>query len=92
MHVSDSHYPSRSPNTLHVAHSKAWHWTVGICVTLSLGASIAVTRYAASRIAPTDEIQCRTRALNDAHASMEAFFQNPSGQDALQQAIAACRK
>ena len=92
MHASDSYCPSRSPNTLPIAHSKAWHWTVGICVTLSLAASIAVTRYAASRTTPTDEMKCRMRALNDAHASFEAFFQNPSGQDALQQAIAACRK
>ena len=92
MRPSDSYCPPSSPNTLDIAHRNAWHWAIGVAVGLSLAASIAVTLYAASRTAPTDEMKCRTRALNDAHASFEAFFQNPSGQNALQQAIDACRK
>ncbi|NRO96450.1 hypothetical protein GWC77_10955 [Paraburkholderia sp. NMBU_R16] len=92
MSLPDWYCPASAPRPLEIAHRQAWRWTIGICVTLSLVGSIAVTLYASSSITPAEEARCRTRASNDAHASFEAFFQNPSGQNALQQAIAACRK
>jgi hypothetical protein len=92
MSLPDWYCPAAAPSPLEIAHSQAWRWAIGICVTVSLAASIAATLYAASRVMPEKEAQCRKRALNDAHASFEAFFQNSSGHNALQQAIAACRK
>ncbi|PMS34980.1 hypothetical protein C0Z20_19680 [Trinickia symbiotica] len=35
---------------------------------------------------------CLSSAADNAHASLEAFFQNPSGNDALKQASLSCSK
>jgi len=92
MRPSDWYCRSSSSPALDVAYRKTWHWAIGVSVALVLAASCALILWAVSPTIPAEEAKCRARALNDAHADIEAFFQNPSGQDAWQQAIAACRK
>ena len=92
MRPSDGYCQSILPPALDIAYSKAWRWAIGVSVALAFTASCTLILWAVSKATPADEAKCRTRALNDAHASFEAFFQNPSEQDAWRQAIAACRK
>ncbi len=92
MRPSDGFCQSFSSLALDIAYSKAWLWAIGVSIALVCTASSALILSAVSKTTPADEAKCRTRAFNDAHASFEAFFQNPSEQDAWRQALAACRK
>jgi hypothetical protein len=59
-----------------------------IAVVLSIA---AIRADAPRRVTHVDGSKaCLSSAANDPHASLEAFFQNPSGNDALKQASRTC--
>lgn len=69
-------------------------WIVALAIA---SAVIAVVLSIALRIdAPPRRVNaekaCLSSATDDEHASLEAFFQNPSGDDALKQASLSCAK
>ncbi|MEX3958581.1 hypothetical protein [Trinickia sp. EG282A] len=72
-------------------------WVIAILTAFAFVAvvlSITVIRTdAPSRVTHVDGSKpCVSTAADDAHASLEAFFQNPSGNDVLKQASLSCSK
>jgi hypothetical protein len=66
-----------------------------IAVMIALAAAAALTSMAvmnvsASHQPPADERACMAAAANDEHASLEAFFANPTQENALAQIEARC--
>lgn len=80
--------PTNAPSTSSVS---AKHWAFALFVGLAVFAlALALLVRAASVKRHAYDKACAQRMANDEHASLEAFFQNPPGQDALQRIVTAC--
>jgi hypothetical protein len=71
---------------------EALHWIVGIanmCVILALFILAVVKAPSSARL---NNSRCLQQIANEEHVALEAFFQNPTEQDALAQAVAICAR
>ncbi|CAN7617719.1 hypothetical protein LJR230_004484 [Trinickia sp. LjRoot230] len=82
--------PTKPPS---MSSAAAKHWALALFVALAAFAlALVLLARAASVKRHAYDNACVQQMTNDEHASMEAFFQNPSGQDALLQVVVACSK
>jgi hypothetical protein len=68
------------------------HWIVGTLATLVLVALFATALHFAEPSARANTTLCLQQFANDAHVSLEAFFQNPAQQDAFVEAMTVCSR
>jgi len=66
------------------------HWTVGLVITLVVVALFAIAAILAVSSVRDNNTRCLQQVANDEHVSLDAFFQNPSQQDALAEATTLC--
>ena len=73
--------------------SAAWvQWVVGIANMLLILALFVLAVARAPSSTRSNNARCLQRVANEEHLSLEAFFQNPTEQDALAQAVAQCSR
>jgi hypothetical protein len=78
-----------------IVTDNARRWAIAVAFAFAIVAMlvfIATSRDGAPPHTHDRAKACLEAAANDEHASLEAFFQNPAGQDALRQASIACSK
>jgi hypothetical protein len=71
---------------------EALYWVVGVANMLAILALfiLAVVKTPAS--VRVNNARCLQQVANQEHVALEAFFQNPTEQDALAQAVAVCAR
>lgn len=69
-----------------------WQWIVGIANMLLILALFVLAVVKAPSSARSNNMRCLQQVANEEHLSLEAFFQNPAGQDAMVQAIDLCSR
>jgi hypothetical protein len=89
----------RKPGVRGVASGKegllseaAWQWLVGIANMLLILALFVLAVVKAPTSVRSNNMRCLQEVANEEHVSLEAFFQNPAGQDALVQAMRICSR
>jgi hypothetical protein len=71
------------------------HWIIALAFELAVIATLAYIVVARANTLPragAGDKACMTASANEEHASLEAFFQNPPGQDSLAQISIACSR
>lgn len=68
------------------------HWVSGAAITLSVIALFALAAGLATSSVRANNASCLQQVANDAHVSLEAFFQNPAQQDAFVEAATLCSR
>ena len=71
------------------------HWITALAFVLAVIAiltCIVVARADTVPRAGAGDKACKTASASEEHALLEAFFQNPSGQDSLAQISIACSR
>jgi hypothetical protein len=70
----------------------AVRWAVGIAIGLAAVALfITVAAFAPARVRANND-RCLRQFADDEHVSLEAFFQNPTRQEAVVGAVTACSR
>jgi len=69
-----------------------WQWLVGIANMLLILALFVLAVVKAPSSVRSNNMRCLQEVANEEHASLEAFFQNSAGQDALVQAMRICSR
>ena len=67
-------------------------WAIGIAITVMVMALFFVAAAVAPASIQANNNVCLQRTENDEHISLEAFFQNPTQQDAFVQAVTLCSR
>ncbi|MFM0736023.1 hypothetical protein PQQ51_02100 [Paraburkholderia xenovorans] len=67
-------------------------WVAGLAMTCAAIALFVTAVIVAPASTRANNRLCLEQAANDAHVSLDAFFQNPANQDALVQAITLCSR
>lgn len=68
----------------------AQKWITGLTITAISIALFVTAAVSAMKSVPVNNARCLAQIAKEEHTTLEAFFQNPSGHDALVQALAAC--
>lgn len=69
-----------------------WQWLIGIANMLLILAVFVLAVVKAPSSVKSNNMRCLQQVANEEHVSLEAFFQNPAGQDALVQAMGVCSR
>jgi hypothetical protein len=68
------------------------YWTVGIANMLAILALFILAVVKAPSSVRANNARCLQQVANQEHVALEAFFQNPTEQDAFAQAMAVCAR
>jgi hypothetical protein len=71
---------------------EALHWVVGIANMLAILALFILAVAKAPSSVRANNARCLQQVANQEHVALEAFFQNPTEQDAFAQAMAVCAR
>lgn len=72
--------------------NEGWRWMVGIVNMLAILALFMLAVVKAPSSVRANNARCLRQIANEEHVTLEAFFQNPTEQDALAQAVAVCSR
>jgi hypothetical protein len=71
---------------------EALHWVVGIANMLAILALFILAVAKVPSGVRGNNARCLQQVANEEHVALEAFFQNPTEQDAMAQAMAVCAR
>jgi hypothetical protein len=71
---------------------EALYWVVGIANMLVILALFILAVVKAPSSVRANNARCLQQVANQEHVALEAFFQNPTEQDALAQTMAVCAR
>lgn len=67
-----------------------FRWAIGVAIALVVVTLLLAAVVVAPASVRANNILCLQQVANDEHVSLEAFFQNPTQQDAFVQAATLC--
>lgn len=80
------------PGCTKKASGEGWRWIVGVVNMLAILALFVLAVVKAPSSVRANNTRCLRQIATEEHVALEAFFQNPTEQDALAQAVAICSR